>query len=103
MRCEKTTSVKRVRSTRTLNARSAPRNCRGQHRHWCRGEVLVAHVVQLVVDAVIVLALSLIAHVAIVVFVAAILHIIFLYGRYTLYSFISFVGFDICCSAVLTL
>ena len=44
------------------------------------GEVLVARVVPLVVDAVIGLALSLIAHVVVVVFVVAILHIIFLYG-----------------------
>ena len=56
------------------------------------GEVLVAHVDPLVVDAVIGLALSLIAHVVIVVFVAAILHRIFLYRRYTLYSFISCEG-----------
>ena len=47
--------------------------------------VLVAHVVPVVVDAVIGLALSLIAHVVVVVFVVAILHRIFLYGRYTLY------------------
>ena len=47
------------------------------------GEVLVAHVVPLC-DAVIGLALSLIAHVVIVVFVVAILHRIFLYGRHTL-------------------
>ena len=26
----------RLRSTCTLNARCAPRNCRGQHRQWCR-------------------------------------------------------------------
>ena len=51
------------------------------------GEMLVAHVVPLVVDAVIGLALGLIAHVVIVVFVVAILHRIFLYGRYTLYTF----------------
>ena len=44
------------------------------------GEVLVAHVVPLVVDAAIGLTLSLIAHVDIVVFVVAILNIIFLYG-----------------------
>ena len=50
------------------------------------GEVLVAHVVPLC-DAVIGLALSLIAHVVIVVFVVAILHRICLYGRKTLYRF----------------
>ena len=77
----------RVRSTCTLNARCAPRNCRGQHRHCVvLGEVLVARVVPLVVDAVIDLTLSLIAHVVIVVFVVAILNRIFLYGRYTLYT-----------------
>ena len=50
------------------------------------GEVLVARVVPLVVDAVIRLTLSLIAHVVIVVFVVAIFHRIFLYGRYTLHT-----------------
>ena len=49
------------------------------------GEVFVAHVVPLC-DAVIGLALSLIAHVVIVVFVVAILHRTFLYGRYTLHT-----------------
>ena len=47
------------------------------------GEVLVARVVPLV-DAVIGLTPSLIAHVVIVVFVVASLKRIFLYGRYTL-------------------
>ena len=50
------------------------------------GEVLVAHVVPLVVDAVIGLALSLIAHVVVVVFVVAILQRIFCIWRYTLYT-----------------
>ena len=49
------------------------------------GEVLDARVVPLVVDAVIGLTRSLIAHVVIVVFVVAILNRIVLYGRYTLY------------------
>ena len=53
----------------------------------CFGEVLVARVVPLVVDAVIGLTLGLIAHVVIVVFVVAIFHRIFLYGRYTLLQF----------------
>ena len=48
------------------------------------GEVLVARVDPLVVDAVTGLTLGLIAHVVIVVFVVAI-NRIFLYGRYTLY------------------
>ena len=48
---------------------------------------VIVRVVPLVVDAVIGLAHSLIAHVVIVVFVVAILHRIFLYGRYTLYNF----------------
>ena len=43
----------------------------------CSTDVLVARVVPLVVDAVICLALSLIAHVVVVVFVVAILHGIF--------------------------
>ena len=47
---------------------------------------LVAHVVPLCDDAVIGLALSLIAHVVIVAFFVSILHRIFLYGRYTLYT-----------------
>ena len=46
----------------------------------CSGDVLVARVVPLVVDAVIGLALSLIAHVVVVVFVVAILHRIFCMG-----------------------
>ena len=50
------------------------------------GDVHVARVVPLVVDAVVGLTLSLIALVVIVVIVVAILHIIFLYGRYTLYT-----------------
>ena len=50
------------------------------------GEVLVARVVPLAVDAEIGLTLDLIAHVVIVVFVVAILNRIFLYGRYTLYT-----------------
>ena len=78
--CEKTQDLSQmrcetgVRSTCTLNTRCAPRNCRGQHRHWCLGGVLVARVVPLVVDAVIGLTLGLIALVVIVVFVVAILH-----------------------------
>ena len=50
------------------------------------GDVHVARVVPLVVDAVVGLTLGLIAHVVVVVFVVAVLHRIFLYGRYTLYS-----------------
>ena len=50
------------------------------------GEVRVARVVPLVVDAVTGLTLGLIAHVVIVVFVVAIFNIIFLYGRFTLYT-----------------
>ena len=49
------------------------------------GDVHVARVVPLVVDAVVGLTLGLIAHVVVVVFIVAILHRIFLYGRYTLY------------------
>ena len=50
-------------------------------------EVLVAHVVPLVVDAVIGLALSLIAHVVVVVvFVVAILQRILCIWKYTLYT-----------------
>ena len=87
MRCETTSSVKEC----VLCARST----HGVHHAIVEvnivigvvlGDVLVAHVVPLVGDAVIGLALSLIAHVVIVVFVVAILHRIFLYGRYTLYS-----------------
>ena len=86
MRCETTSSVKEC----ALRARST----HGVHHAIVEvnivigvvlGEVLVAHVVPLC-DAVIGLALSLIAHVVIVVFVVAILHRIFLYGRYTLYT-----------------
>ena len=62
MRCETTSSVKEC----ALRARST------HGVHHAIGEVLVAHVVPLVVDAVIGLALSLIAHVVIVVFVVAI-------------------------------
>ena len=68
MRCETTSSVKEC----ALRARS--------------GDVHVARVVSLVVDAVVGLTLGLIAHVVVVVFVVAILHRIFLYGRYTLYK-----------------
>ena len=87
MRCETTSSVKEC----ALRASST----HGVHHAIVEvnivigvvlGEVLVAHVVPLC-DAVIGLALSLIAHVVIVVFVVAILHRIFLYGRYTLYIF----------------
>ena len=46
-----------------------------------------AHVVPLVVDAVVGLTLGLLTHVVVVVFVVAILHRIFLYGSYTLYIF----------------
>ena len=81
MRCETTSSVKEC----ALRARSTD----GVHHAKVEvniiigvvlGEVLVAHVVPLC-DAVVGLALSLIAHVVIVVFVVAILHRIFLYGR----------------------
>ena len=68
MRCETTSSVKEC----ALRARS--------------GDVHVAPVVPLVVDAVVGLALSLIAHVVVVVFVVAILHGIFCIWRYTLYT-----------------
>ena len=51
------------------------------------GDLHVARVVPLVVDSVVGLTLSLIAHVVIVVFVVAMLHRIFLYGRKTLYRF----------------
>ena len=50
------------------------------------GVVLVARVAPFVVDAVIGVALSLIAHVVVVVFVVAMLHRIFLYGRFSLYT-----------------
>ena len=50
------------------------------------GEVLVARVVRLVVDAVIGLALSLIAHVVVVVFVVATFNRFFCIWRYTLYT-----------------
>ena len=64
MRCETTSSVKEC----ALRARS--------------GDVHVARVVSLVVDAVVGLTLGLIAHVVVVVvFVVAVLHRIFLYGR----------------------
>ena len=36
MRCAVSSQCETVRSTCTLNARCAPRNCRSQHRHWCR-------------------------------------------------------------------
>ena len=86
MRCETTSSVIEC----ALRARST----HGVHHAIVEvnivivvlGEVLVARVVPLVVDAVIGLALGLIAHVVIVVFVVAIVHRIFLYGRYTLYT-----------------
>ena len=83
MRCETTSSVKEC----ALRARST----HGVHHAIVEvniviGEVLVARVVPLGVDAVIGLTLGLIAHVVIVVFVVAILHRMFLYGRYTLYT-----------------
>ena len=68
MRCETTSSVKEC----ALRARS--------------GDVHVARVVPLVVDAVVGLTLGLIAHVVVVVFVVAILHRIFCIWRYTLYT-----------------
>ena len=82
MKCETTSSVKEC----ALRARST----HGVHHaivgvNVVLGEVLVARVVPLVVDAVIGLPLSLIAHVVVVVFVVAILQRIFLYGRYILY------------------
>ena len=49
-------------------------------------ELHVTRVLSLVVDAVIGLALSLIAHVVVVVLVVAILHRIFCIWRYTLYT-----------------
>ena len=53
----------------------------------CELHVIVrVHVIPLCDDAVIGLALSLIAHVVVVVFVVAILHRIFMYGRNTLYT-----------------
>ena len=67
MRCETTSSVKEC----ALRARS--------------GDVHVARVVSLVVDAAVGLTLGLIAHVIVIVFVVAILHRIFCIGRYTLY------------------
>ena len=81
MRCETTSSVKEC----ALRARST----HGVHHAFVEvnivicvvlGEVLLAHVVPLVVDAVIGLTLGLIAHVVIVVFVLAILHRIFCMG-----------------------
>ena len=87
MRCETTSSVKEC----ALRARST----HGVHHAIVEvnivigvvlGEVLVARVGPLVVDAVIGLTLGLIAHVAIVVFVVAILHRIFLYWRYTIFT-----------------
>ena len=69
MRCETTSSVKEC----ALRARS--------------GDVHVARVVPLVVDAVVGLTLGLIAQVVIVVFVVAILHRIFLFLEvYSLHS-----------------
>ena len=68
MRCETTSSVKEC----ALRARS--------------GDVHVARVVPLVVDAVVGLTLGLVAHVIVVVFVVAILHRIFCFWRYTLYT-----------------
>ena len=50
------------------------------------GDVHVARVVSLVVDAVVGLTLGLIAHVVVVVFVVAILHRMFLFGRFSLYT-----------------
>ena len=87
MRCETTSSVKEC----ALHARST----HGVHHAIVEvnivigvvlGEVLVARVVPLDVDAVFGLALSLIAHVIVVVFVVAMLHRIFLSGRKTLYT-----------------
>ena len=86
MRCETTSSVKEC----ALRARST----HGVHHAIVEVnivigvvlvEVLVASVVPLV-DAVIGLALSLIAHVVVVVFVVAVLHKIFCIWRYTLYT-----------------
>ena len=68
MRCETTSSVKEC----ALRARS--------------GDVHVARVVPLVVDAVVGLTLGLIAHVVVVVFVVAILHRIFCIWKYTLHT-----------------
>ena len=88
MRCETTSSVKecalRARSTHGVHHAIVEVNIEFA---VVLGEVLVARVVPLVVDAVIGLALSLIGHVVVVVFVVAILHRIFLHGRYTLYNF----------------
>ena len=87
MRCETTSCVEEC----ALRARST----HGLHHAIVEvnivivvvlGDVLVARVVPLAVDAVVGLTLGLIAHVVIVVFVAAILHRMFLYGRYTLYT-----------------
>ena len=59
----------------------------------CELHVVVrVHVISLVVDAVIGLALSLIAHVVVVVFVVAILHRIFCIWRYTLYKMHTLAG-----------
>ena len=66
MRCETTSSVKEC----ALRASS--------------GVVHVAHVVPLVVDAIVGLTLGLIAHVIVVVFVVAILHRIFCIWRFSL-------------------
>ena len=77
-----------MRSTCTLNARCAPRNCRNQHRHWCRHVVVRVHVPLVIVcdEAVVRRTLGLIALVVIVVFVVAIFHRILLFGRYTVYT-----------------
>ena len=92
--CEKTQDLSQMKCETTSSVKEcAPRarSTHGVHHAIVEvigvvlGEVLVAHVVPLC-DAVIGLALSLIAHVVIVVFVVAILHRFFLYGRHTLYT-----------------
>ena len=74
-----------VRSTCTLNARCAPRNCRSQHRHWCRAWRVHIPLAVVCDEAVVRRTLGLIAFVVIVVFVVAIFHRIFLYWKYTVY------------------
>ena len=83
MRCETTSSVKEC----ALRARST----HGVHHAIVEvniviGVVLVARVVPLVVDGVIGIALSLIAHVVVVFFVVVILHRIFCIWRYAFYT-----------------
>ena len=95
--CEKTQDLSQMRCETTSSVKECALRARSTHGVYhaivevnivigvVLGEVLVARVVPLV-DAVIGLALSLLAHVVVVVFVVAILHGIFLYGRYTLYT-----------------